>query len=84
MIKKIFYWIACHIFDYHEWTSAPLEGKQLSQEQKVKGDQSHEEFLNKFFDYVKMNCKYCGKESKQSIDFRKSFEKDYYKDNKKL
>jgi hypothetical protein len=53
LLKKIF---ICHICGSHDWTSNALQDKEPTKEQIDAG-------IDGFWDYAKMYCKRCEKES---------------------
>lgn len=59
-MKKIWRWILCHVLGDHEWTCAAAEGIPATQEQLYGG-------LAGFYDYAKMYCKHCPKESSRNV-----------------
>lgn len=54
----------CRIWDFHDWTCAAVEGIPPTDEQLGGG-------VEGFYDYARMYCKRCGKESEISQRYRK-------------
>lgn len=50
---------SCYIWRFHDWTCAAAEGIPATPEQLASG-------IDGFYDYAKMYCKRCGKESQIS------------------
>lgn len=57
MKEKIKNWINCKILNFHEWTCNAEEGIKPTEKQLNSG-------ISGFYDYAKMYCKHCKKESK--------------------
>jgi len=50
---------SCYLWRFHDWTCAAAEGIPATPEQLTNG-------IEGFYDYAKMYCKQCGKESQIS------------------
>lgn len=50
---------SCYLWRFHDWTCAAAEGIPATPEQLASG-------IEGFYDYAKMYCKRCGKESQIS------------------
>ena len=64
-VRKV---LACYVFRFHDWTCASAEGVPATPKQIADG-------IDGFYDYARMYCKRCGKESELSERARAKHER---------
>ena len=64
-LRKIW---TCYVFRFHDWTCASAEGVPATPKQIADG-------IDGFYDYARMYCKRCGKESELSERARAKHER---------